>query len=89
MFIVEPFLSFVTGVLFVSIVVMVYSGMLCACLDRGEAAARWLEGGPPARALEIYAARGEWGRAADLAATTCPSRVPYTALHQAQHLELT
>ncbi|XP_032511924.2 WD repeat-containing protein 19 [Danaus plexippus] len=67
----------------------VLCGMLCACLDRGEAAARWLEGGPPARALEIYAARGEWGRAADLAAATCPSRVPYTALHQAQHLELT
>ncbi|KAM3967928.1 intraflagellar transport protein Oseg6 [Aphomia sociella] len=78
-------------------------GTVCACLGRGEAAARWLEGaGAGAEAgaeagagaaalyaLELHAARGEWARAAALAAAACPQRAPDITFHHAQHLELT
>lgn len=68
--------------------------MLCACLGKGEAAARWLEGGAGGaggalHALELHAARGDWARAARLAALACPGRAPHITLHWAQHLELT
>ncbi|XP_052751599.1 WD repeat-containing protein 19 isoform X2 [Galleria mellonella] len=65
-------------------------GMVCACLGRGEAAARWLEGaGAGPHALELHAARGDWARAAALAAAACPERAADVTLHHAQHLELT
>ncbi|XP_064075717.1 WD repeat-containing protein 19 [Vanessa tameamea] len=63
-------------------------GALCACAGRGEAAARWLQGGG-ALALELHAARGDWARAAALADAACPARRPALALARAEHLELT
>ncbi|VVC92258.1 unnamed protein product [Leptidea sinapis] len=64
-------------------------GMLCACVGRGEAAARWLESGSqPQYALELQAARGQWARCADLARHAHLTAAPYVALHAA-HLELT
>lgn len=65
-----------------------YSGTLCACLGKGEAAARWLEGAA-LPALELHAARGDWARAAAIAAASCAARAPAITLHRAQHLELT
>ncbi|XP_059060034.1 WD repeat-containing protein 19 [Achroia grisella] len=73
-------------------------GTVCACCGRGEAAARWLEGagggaggggGAAAAALELHAARGDWPRAAALAATACPRRAPDLMRLHAHHLELT
>ncbi|KAL0883647.1 hypothetical protein ABMA27_015774 [Loxostege sticticalis] len=69
-------------------------GVLCACLGKGDAAARWLEaGGTDATAakyaLELHAARGDWARAAAIASRACPVRLPAILLHQAHHLELT
>ncbi|XP_038213665.1 WD repeat-containing protein 19 [Zerene cesonia] len=65
-------------------------GLLCACLDKGDAALRWLEGSAGGRyALELQAARGEWARAAQLARTACPAAAPYLTLHHAAHLDLT
>ncbi|KAI5641884.1 WD repeat-containing protein dyf-2 [Phthorimaea operculella] len=66
-------------------------GMLCACLGKGDAAARWLEGAPNGAlyALELHAARGDWARAAEIASVSCPSKAPAITLHRAQHLELT
>ncbi|KAJ8726786.1 hypothetical protein PYW08_015183 [Mythimna loreyi] len=66
-------------------------GMLCACLCKGEAAARWLEssGAGALHALELHAARGDWARAAEIAAVSCPAKAPAITLHRAQHLELT
>ncbi|CAH2091683.1 unnamed protein product [Euphydryas editha] len=63
-------------------------GALCACVGRGEAAARWLQGGG-ALAVELHAARGDWARAELVAAAACPDRAPALALHRAEHLELT
>ncbi|CAH2244096.1 jg5108 [Pararge aegeria aegeria] len=67
----------------------ILSGMLCACLDKGDAAARWLESGNSTYALDLHAARGDWARAADIAAVSCPSKAPAITLHQATHMELT
>ncbi|GBP76948.1 WD repeat-containing protein 19 [Eumeta japonica] len=67
-------------------------GTLCACLNRGEAAARWFEGAGArgaAYALELHAARGDWPRAAELAATAAPDRLHEITLHRADNLELT
>ncbi|XP_047023607.1 WD repeat-containing protein 19 [Helicoverpa zea] len=66
-------------------------GTLCACLCQGSAAARWLESSPAGalHALELHAARGDWARAADIAAVSCPAKAPAITLHRAQHLELT
>ncbi|XP_034825348.1 WD repeat-containing protein 19 [Maniola hyperantus] len=67
----------------------ILSGLLCACLGKGDAAARWLESGNSLYALDLHAARGEWARAADIAAVSCPSKAPAITLHQATHAELT
>ncbi|XP_075972620.1 intraflagellar transport protein Oseg6 [Anticarsia gemmatalis] len=66
-------------------------GTLCACLCKGSAAARWLESSPRGalHALELHAARGDWARAAEIAAVSCPGKAPDITLHRAQHLELT
>ncbi|KOB78955.1 putative WD repeat domain 19, partial [Operophtera brumata] len=66
-------------------------GMLCACLGKGEAAARWLESSPRGalQALELHVARGDWAKAAEIAEHACPQRAKDITLHQAQHLELT
>ncbi|XP_049865142.1 WD repeat-containing protein 19 isoform X2 [Pectinophora gossypiella] len=66
-------------------------GMLCAYLGKGEAAARWLETAPSGalHALELQCARGQWARAAEIAAVCCPARAHHITLHRAQHLELT
>ncbi|RVE42234.1 hypothetical protein evm_013118 [Chilo suppressalis] len=69
-------------------------GVLCACLGKGEAAGRWLEGGGGGAgaapyALELHAALGDWARAWDIASRCCPARAPYILLHRAHHLELT
>ncbi|CAH0629097.1 unnamed protein product [Chrysodeixis includens] len=66
-------------------------GMLCACLGKGAAAARWLESSPAGapHALELHAAQGDWARAAEIASGTCPAKARHITLHWAQHLELT
>ncbi|XP_037297395.1 uncharacterized protein LOC119190191 [Manduca sexta] len=72
-------------------------GALCACLNKGAAAARWLEGagggggggGGAALALQLQLARGAWGEAAALAQRTRPEHAPHVRLHHAQHHELT
>ncbi|XP_053626138.1 WD repeat-containing protein 19 [Plodia interpunctella] len=66
-------------------------GVLCACVGKGDAAVRWLETAPGAAhaALELHAARGDWARAAAIAADACPRRAHDLTLNRAQHLELT
>ncbi|XP_041973460.1 WD repeat-containing protein 19 [Aricia agestis] len=66
---------------------------LCACLGSGEASARWLEGaGSGAGAalrVQLAAARGDWGAAAELAARHAPRAAPALALQHAATLQLT
>ncbi|KAF9815163.1 hypothetical protein SFRURICE_006727 [Spodoptera frugiperda] len=82
-------------------------GMLCACVDKGDAAVRWLEGGAGGagdgsaggagraegagalHALALHCARGDWARAATLAARAAPRAAPGITRHRAHHLELT